>query len=85
MHSKSKALRVLKSLNRLTINKGRPPTIRELQQNLSYGSTNSVWYWLNVLESDGYITRLADARNTLMTEEGIRYVKENTRIREKTK
>lgn len=78
MHSKSKELRVLKAVNRLTNKRQRSPTIRELKKNLGYGSTNSVWYWLNSLALDGYLDRSDGGRN-IITEAGVAYVMENTR------
>jgi repressor LexA len=52
-------------------NRGRPPTIREIGTRFNISSTNGVRYFLEKLESDGLIKRIANtARGISLAEQG---------------
>lgn len=50
-------LRVLRAIERLTLERGYPPTVRELGDELDIASTNGVVCHLRALEEDGLIDR----------------------------
>ena len=54
---KDQQAKMLKFIHEYHVEKGWSPSLREIQSALYFGSTNSVWYWLDYLEKDGYITR----------------------------
>lgn len=63
---------VLQAFRRMAKEKGYPPTIRELQIELAYASTNSIREILNNLEAKGYVQRdRLVARGVTLTEKGL--------------
>lgn len=62
--------RLLAAIRSALAKEGRPPTIRELQQQLGYRSPRAVSYHLEKLEADGKIVRRGNSRNIQLLEEG---------------
>lgn len=60
-----------KYIQRFTTDKGRPPTIREIGQNVGISSTSVVNYNLNILEREGLISREKEvSRGLRLTQNG---------------
>ena len=54
---KEQQVKVLKFIYDYRVEHGWPPSIREIRLGVGLKSTSSVWYWLESLVGDGYITR----------------------------
>ena len=56
----NKQQRIIKFIDRFLVDKGYPPTIRDIQAGCGISSTSVVDYNLNILENKGYLSRKAD-------------------------
>lgn len=53
----AKQQRIIDFIHRFLVDRGYPPTVRDIQSGCSLSSTSVVAYHLNILEAEGYLSR----------------------------